>query len=198
MISQRLKTETLGFHKAIESNPLLMRLTKSDFTYEEYAFLLKSFYVFYSKLEQKLEASIGLVDILPKFQDRFKTPLLLTDLLLLNVSTEIDTKLNLDLPKVDSLAQAIGVFYVLEGATLGGQIIQRFLKKLNWAENCKAFYFYNAYDVNTGQMWKSFLQAIDSYNWTPEQENKIIISASTTFVLLDQFLVKSLMVHQYQ
>lgn len=57
-------------------------------------------------------------------------------------------------------AEALGALYVLEGATLGGQVIIKRLKK-NEPFSTLPLAYYNVYADHTGVMWTQFLENIN-------------------------------------
>ena len=56
----------------------------------------------------------------------------------------------------------MGALYVLEGATLGGQVIIKRLKK-NEPFSTLPLAYYNVYADHTGVMWTQFLENINQY-----------------------------------
>jgi heme oxygenase len=52
--------------------------------------------------------------------------------------------------------EALGAFYVLEGATLGGQILLRHLTRHFEGAAVGGFAFFRAYGEQVGPMWKAF------------------------------------------
>ena len=71
--------------------------------------------------------------------------------------------------------------YVLEGATLGGQIISRHLQTqlgINEKSGCA---FFGSYGQEVGPLWKSFIAVLSKYPKTQAQNEKIVQSACRTF-----------------
>ncbi|MBA2709832.1 MAG: biliverdin-producing heme oxygenase [Tatlockia sp.] len=81
----------------------------------------------------------------------------------------------------------MGYLYVIEGATLGGQIIIKMIEtQLQLTKNLGGRFFYG-YGDKTKVMWDKFcinLNEIDSI----EQQNIIITSANDTFKKLHKWL----------
>jgi heme oxygenase len=91
-----------------------------------YRRLLQAYYGFYRPMESTLYDA-GLI---PGGFDqalREKTPTLHTDLIALGVANQAIAALPLclALPRLDTPAACLGALYVLEGATLGGQVLRR-------------------------------------------------------------------------
>jgi heme oxygenase len=59
--------------------------------------------------------------------------------------------------------QALGVYYVLEGSTLGGQIICQQLTKQFANEIQNKLHFYHGYGQNTQTYWQQFSQIMNHH-----------------------------------
>ena len=121
----RLKSGTEEQHRALERFINPFETFRSQESYK--ACLWKSW-----ALYQSLEADLAPLDwrsVGIDFASRQKVHLLERDLIALGVPLPL-VKKSKTLPDVVDLAFAIGCLYVLEGATLGGQIISRHLAKL--------------------------------------------------------------------
>ncbi len=118
----------------------------------DYEKLLRKFYGFYAPVEPQILSKIQLQNIDFDYEARLKLPLLERDLQILN-GADFDIKtleICRDTPALDNFAQVIGCMYVLEGATLGGQIIGRHLReKLNLCPANGAAFF-NSYGEQVG------------------------------------------------
>ncbi|HTG57041.1 MAG TPA: biliverdin-producing heme oxygenase, partial [Niabella sp.] len=73
-----------------------------------------------------------------------------------------DQHIPVDQPSFIDEMEALGALYVLEGATLGGQVIIKRLKK-NDSFSTFPLAYYNVYTDHTGLMWKRFLENINQY-----------------------------------
>lgn len=87
------------------------------------------------------------------------------------------------LPPLDTEAQVLGALYVLEGSTLGGQVIARQLAKAGVPLQA---YFRGNGDA-TGPLWKSFCQLLTDAA-TDDNSPEIVESARLTFQQLDAWL----------
>jgi heme oxygenase len=119
-VLERLRAETRTEHDAIERSPLLQELFSGNPRREAYRTLLERKYGFHRPVERILRRSApGLL------ADRARSNLLACDLNALGLSLGDLAALPeaRELPPLDSPAARLGVMYVLEGATLGGQVI---------------------------------------------------------------------------
>jgi len=98
--------------------------------------------------------------------DRSKAQRLRRDLISLGVPSRRISALpqRSELPSILSPADAMGVLYVLEGATLGGQIILRQVtSKLGLTAQSGA-QFFAGYGASTGQKWRDFVSALERFD----------------------------------
>jgi heme oxygenase len=85
-----------------------------------------------------------------------------------------------------SRASAVGSIYVLEGSTLGGQLISRAMSGVGWTPPGGLTYF-APYGSRTGEMWRSFAawadEAVPHAEWVEAASG-----ANRTFALLEAWL----------
>jgi len=60
------------------------------------------------------------------------------------------------LPEIKNTAQAFGALYVIEGSTLGGQIIKKMVQKQLCMEGNNGLSFFDGYREATSDMWQVF------------------------------------------
>jgi heme oxygenase (biliverdin-IX-beta and delta-forming) len=164
MILQELREHTQLQHRALEKlvRPCL-GFDGASASQQNYRVLMQRFWGFYAPLEETLWARDWNFENY-RAAERRKTPLLQRDLSALGSAPHEQKTLVrcADLPALNSRAQVLGCFYVLEGATLGGQIIARHLRKTLdiGPENGGAFFA--SYGENIGPMWQNFRVLITS------------------------------------
>jgi len=90
---------------------------------------------------------------------------------------------------IDSISRAIGVLYVIEGSTLGGQIIASMLKKQIPSLNNNELSYFLSYGEKTMSMWSSFKNNYDIILSTID-ENSVVEGAKETFEKLEMWLTK--------
>jgi len=177
-ILHQLKQRTAAHHRRLESEAnILPSLSCLD----EYRKLIVSMFGIYKTLESRLQAVERLSIFLPDVGDRWKAQTLTRDLAVLAVFPE-PTLMCTDVVAILSVAEAFGCLYVLEGSTLGGQIISRQLgAKLGLTpENGGAFF--SSYGPRVGQMWKVFSERLELFcSGHPECQEEIVQAALATF-----------------
>jgi len=177
-ILHHLKQRTAAHHRRLETEA---NIWPSLSSLDEYRKLIVSMFGIYKTLELRLEAVENLLIFLPDVGDRWKAPTLARDLAALGVFPE-STLMCTEVVAMLNVAEAFGCLYVLEGSTLGGQIISRQLRaKLGLTpENGSAFF--SSYGPRVGQMWKVFGECLESFCSThPACHEEIVQGALATF-----------------
>ena len=178
-LHQRLKEKTQVYHHQIERTPLLNKLVNSSIDLAGYRILLKQFHAYIIPCE----ATILCSPWSSLLENRNKTSQLNKDLM--DIGTPENIKCPV-LPPLITREQIIGYLYVIEGATLGGQIIARILQdKLGLTPQYGARYF-NSYGPNTKKMWDEFCHLLNQVK--ASHEHQVIVSASMTYTaMIDWF-----------
>ena len=181
MILKRLRSETAQQHAAIEKQ---LPLLDPTLTHKPYCQLIARFWGYYAPLEAQLE------HIYPTGLDgkeRLKTPLLENDLRSLGWSLALLPRCS-NLPPLNSPSQVLGCLYVIEGATLGGQLISRQLRATLGLTPDSGAAFFSGYGPLTGTRWRAFCAFLTETAAPLDQDEVIIDSANATFETLGQWL----------
>jgi heme oxygenase (biliverdin-IX-beta and delta-forming) len=121
---------------------------------------------------------------LDDFPLRLKAPLLLQDCRALSLKPALGAPV----PSVCDVASALGGFYVLEGASLGGQHLLPIVKaKLGLTEQNGASYL-ASYRLEVKSMWNYFGAAVESHCQTSEDVERATAAARLTFLALEEWL----------
>ena len=187
MILAKLKEQTAEQHHRLEAKlDILTRLSSP----QGYKSLLEQFYGFYRPLEIHLGSVMCPSGSLSNFTARRKTPLLEKDLLFLDSSERDLAELPQcqKLPTVESEAQAFGCLYVLEGATLGGQIISKYVADKLGYERERGATFFKSYGAEVRAMWCGFVQTLSEYATAHDADDEVVAAAVDTFDKFDQWL----------
>lgn len=187
MIMLQLRERTRAHHDRMEQN---VDISERCGSLESYRLLLEKFYGFYAPVEAALGSRSDWESSGLDFNRRRKVPLLRADLRALGVcNADLDRLPHCSyLPNLNTTAQALGCLYVLEGATLGGQIIARQIKAALNIDRHNGGAFFCSYGNAVGAMWKSFGGALTAYSSAHAVEEIIIGSACDTFTTLDRWL----------
>jgi heme oxygenase len=187
VILPRLKQATAARHAAVESRSVLLDRQLSRATYRE---CLRRFFGYYAPLELRLLRSQAWHGAGLAYGDRQKTPRLSQDLAALGVTPEelAQTPLCHALPDLRSTARLFGCLYVIEGATLGGQIVTRHLQASLGVTPQSGGAFFSGYAEHTGSRWKAFGAHLTEFALASGADDEIVASANETFETLDRWL----------
>lgn len=174
-----LRERTGKQHQELER--VLIPMIKDVNTPEKYVRLLQLFYGYYYPLEQHIAAHMDL-SFPGGFGRRRKAALLLDDISNITGAPATPSATCSELPEIVDAAQALGVMYVLEGSTLGGQVISQILiRNLQVPELSKALTFFNGYGSDTQSFWDTFVHYLQGYHGTEEQQQRLLDAAADTF-----------------
>lgn len=178
-IMTRLKTETKVYHTALETTPNSQALMSPQVSLQTYQQSLKKFYGFHAPIERHLAA------LLPDWEARRKVPALLADFAILGQDINTIPECP-SLPLLDTPSKQWGYLYVVEGASLGGQIITRHLRQ---HLPLQEFHYFGSYGEEVGLMWRSFSGQLSAYAHNPALEDEVIAGAVETFSKLKVWLL---------
>ena len=83
------------------------------------------------------------------------------------------------LPDLANRHEALGLFYVLEGSTLGGHVIRKQLD--NAGIGAAGLSFLDPYGAQSGARWRDFIQVLDRESQAPDASGAIIKGAVAGF-----------------
>lgn len=183
-LRERLRLRTQPAHQALETD---LRLLDGHADALRMRALLSRFHGFHAGFEPAL--ADRLAGEAAFVQARARLPALRADLGRLGLAaSEIDA-----LPQCTAAAglaateaEALGALYVMEGSTLGGQLITRELGGLPWWPAGGLTYF-DPHGRATGLRWRETLARLEAA--PPEQHDTLIEAADRAFRLLHGWLV---------
>jgi len=186
-IHAELRQKTRDFHIAVETK--LGVLLSDELSLDQYAGALKRFYGFYKPIESRLGCIPGLNLPELKLVDRIKLPWLVRDLAALSVdSAELANLPCCDnLPRLETVSEALGCLYVLEGSTLGGKVITGHVKRVLPLDERRGCSFFNSYGDEVGRMWRFFLERLAEHCEDDCDDDVVVHSARQTFASLDRW-----------
>ena len=143
--------------------------------YEEYLSAMRELTYFTEK-----EIFPGVAEVYPEVFSRVKLAWINEDLTVLGAPplTNYNAYTNISLP---TLAERIGWLYVVEGSTLGGRMILKFLNGRLPQLQQNGTRFLEGYGAETGSMWKGFLQFLSAYSIENNKEEEVIAGATKAF-----------------
>jgi len=154
---QQLRAATRLVHACVEA---ALPLLDPALTRDRYVRVLQAFHGFYAALEPRIAAAAGAHGVALSITNRAKSPLLARDLNVLGAKL-VSLSPEVELPDVSTPSRAVGALYVIEGATLGGQIIRKHLRDRLGIEATTGAAFFNGYGAATRTMWARFGNHVD-------------------------------------
>jgi len=154
-VLDEIRAATRRQHKSLEDEWDLVRaLLRVDGRYR----IVRALYEVHAPSELALLPWLtGLSDL--GYEQRLKAPLLQADLRALGASESELLQPTPQVLKFENSAHALGFAYVLEGSTLGGQVIRKAVAAA--AGPLLGLTFFGAYGPDTGTRWKQFCQVIE-------------------------------------
>lgn len=178
-----LRTATAAQHMALEAR---LPLTHRDLDQTTYQRIIEAYYGFHVPLQQLMERLSGAT---APGCERRKLPALRRDLQALGLSiAQIDALPRCaELPVLETTAQLLGIMYVMEGATLGGQVLRRMIAERLSIQADNGGEFLDVYGRNTGRLWKAFLEQLAAFDY-PDHNQQTVDAACATFGCFEAWL----------
>lgn len=179
MVSEYLKQNTAQYHDAAEKLFNSEKIFSRTFTLENYKKIINTNYLMLLHSEDKIFNSLS-DKFSEKLQlnDRKKLPLIEKDLASLSLENR---EVSHDIEFINE-HEALGAMYVIEGSTLGGNVIAKQLSKTEGFDDV-TFNFFGCYQENTGPMWKNFKEVLDT-EVTEENYNEVLSGAKKLYTFL--------------
>lgn len=180
---ERLKSETQQHHTELEST---LGLPSSA---DHYRDQIAAFYGFVCPWETEILGSSHASLLI----GRVKTPWLAADLNAAGIDHHDQTRVPLSeaLPPLDTREEVLGSMYVLEGSTLGGQMISRYLERTLGLSGGRGYAYHQSYGTDVPRKWREFKEVLLSHS-SPRADEAIIASADQTFANLHRWFKRRL------
>ncbi len=195
LLTDTLRSGTRTHHERIEQRLGLPHSVTSQSAYRE---LLIGFYGFYLPVEPRLLEKLSTLSEL-RMSERQKLDLLRQDLTALGLDDQAIEALPRcsHIPPLGSVPQARRCLDLLEGSTLGGQVISAHFTRMLEITAKTGGRFYQGYGSATASYWRAFKEAANAYSARyPEQDSLVVESACSTFELLEIWLCSARQVQQ--
>ena len=177
MISAYLKEQTKQQHDDTEAKLQSQKIFDKSYTLDDYKTLLIHNYKLINRYEPQIQEQLKNYPEL-KLDLRSKINSLKTDLNNLNISTENEEPTQ----NLENEAEAFGALYVMEGSTLGGNVIGKQLKRNPEFEGVE-FNYFGVYGESTGPYWQEFKSIIDE-KISEENYESCVTGAKKAYQLL--------------
>jgi len=153
VLAMRLREETRTAHQGIDQHPLLLPLMQDTLTRPHYALVLQTLFWVHSPLQHAFTQALQQAGLEYELADRVGW--LYSDLSHLGV-TPTTAVPPWSAPVPTNAAELTGMLYVIEGSTLGGQVISRRLATSLSLGATNGARFFFGWGANTGNRWRMF------------------------------------------
>jgi len=150
-----LRAQTRPQHEALEQIPESKILTDESLTDAEYANYLSRLYPVIKAFESQIFPIVQ--HLVPDIETRRKEPVLQQDLAQLGVNSKELPDYRFDTERITA-SEAMGMFYVIEGSTLGGKFIAGNIRKALGRGPENGARYFSIYGDSLGSKWKYFLE----------------------------------------
>ncbi len=178
-LSAELRIRTAGLHRQAEQQ---LNLPDAVSTCDDYRRWLAGFFGFYQPLEAILTAFPDWDGLGISIVSRLHAPAIAHDLAVLGSTSAPPLAPAHLLPELPTVAHGLGALYVLEGATLGGQIILRGIETRLGLSIGTARQFFGGRGRDLGPMWNDFRNRLDDYGRLHAlKRDDVVAGAQRTF-----------------
>jgi heme oxygenase (biliverdin-IX-beta and delta-forming) len=167
---ERLRRETLPAHNAVEQSVPLMDDELDVGTYVSCLLKLHGIIAAW----EEWAAPNAPAWIRPLLAARRRGPLLVLDLIWFGADGSGEARPSL--PEITDAAGLLGAMYVMEGSTLGGQLIARHVERVLGLTNGQGNAYFRGHNERTGQLWTEFCDALRTK--VPDNETDTVIAAA--------------------
>lgn len=176
---EQLREQTRETHAALERQPLMCRLMSPAVTWEDYAQFLGRLYAAYLPFCVHIDATVdrfALADMSPQEIPGF----LHQDIQELGMAAPAPLPAA-QLPQLGSDLEALGAWYVLEGAALGGAVVAKHLRR-HLGEAVPLGYLAGR-NIQSPRRWRRFNTHFSAVLSTPDLLPGICTGANTCYAL---------------
>ena len=184
-VHSRLKQATAQAHEDTEELAYIEQLRNGTITLAQYKHLIAANYQLFCHYEPLIASALPST-ILEQLHwpEREKLAALKKEV----QQWELPTSVNLPTRFTLTKAQAFGALYVLEGSTLGGNMIAKMIDKAGIIPTGKPMLFYGFYGDRTGIKWKQLLQILDEQLVDEQEQEAAVAMAKHVFATLSELL----------
>jgi heme oxygenase len=184
-----LKSGTAEQHRAVEN---LMPFFREEFSLQDYTRTLAAFLGFFEPVEQALREATDWTALGIAIHDRSRAHLLRDDLMALGLSASQIASFprSATLPLIHDLESALGCLYVLEGSTLGGQVIGRELARRFGMDAASGASFFLSHGSRVGEMWKEFCAVVRNHVQQPDRQLLAVEAAKQFFSSFENWILR--------
>lgn len=182
MLNEYIKEHTKEAHQTLEV--IVIKQLKAIRSEEDYANILKKFYIYFSSVEYAIQSYIE-GDVLPDYAQRRNSTHIRADIETLGGEVEVNR--TAIVPLIRNAREALSALYVLEGSIMGGPYIVQMLKKYGITQG---FSFFSGYGDESAKMWEKFVNVLNTVGSDPITFPDSANTANQTFSRFQDMLIE--------
>ena len=185
----RLKTLTRPLHDKLESLEISKKLLSHQIDKADYIAYLIAMKAIHEQVESQFSTYFS-SNTLQHLMTRQRLALITTDLSALGYSHYDLSEQQAEAWLIPwSLESLLGALYVLEGSTLGGQMIAKKTNHIVGNDGLVATRYFCGYGENNLAQWQLFTQFLDEFDTKhANTTDKVVLGAIATFLSIHQLL----------
>jgi len=170
----RLRRETAADHEAVEGAVPLMQ---PGLDVAEYVSCLRRMHGVVAAWEERAgEAAPEWLGLM--LTARRRAGMLESDLACFGAAKDDGSRAAI--PEITDLPSLLGAMYVMEGSTLGGQLIARHVATTLQLEDGRGNAFFRGHGEQTGRMWKEFCEVM-KVRVSEDESEAVVVAAKAMF-----------------
>ena len=186
LLSTFIKENTKDLHQSVEEKMNAQAIFDQNYQLDDYKYLLGMNFRLHQQFEDKAYAALS-EDLRSQLNPNLRKKLHLLEKEANELTIQM-SKTDIKIPILNE-AEALGIIYVMEGSSLGGNVIQKQLKKNPRFETID-FHFFGCYGDKTGENWKSFLEIFNS-QLDENQFEDVLTGAQKAYTYLLDYSIES-------
>lgn len=186
---ENLRTKTAQSHVALEDLPISKSIINPEVTNQEYILYLDLMKDVINDAESNIYPLTA--DIITDSNERLRNHLLDNDFKALG-HKKVPTDVNPLSAGITNLtpAFALGIFYVLEGSSLGGRVIYKNINTALGYDIENGASYFGGYGGQTGSHWRTFIGMLTQYEEQNNNADEIIAGADHCYNAISRYLIE--------
>jgi len=156
---QCLRDATHAEHVRLNQHPLLVGITRPDYSLQNYHRVLLAYFHFYRAFEESIDRGLGSLHVEFDYRHRRKIHWIAQDLRYFGIDPDAVTcrpGIPVSPMEFDNVGKLVGALYTIEGSSLGGAVIFRKLATSLQTTVARGARFFYGYGADTPAHWQQF------------------------------------------
>ncbi|MFZ2269620.1 MAG: biliverdin-producing heme oxygenase [Azonexus sp.] len=186
-----LRNGTHPDHVRLNQHPLLSGMTRPGYELASYQRVLSAYFHFYRTIEAAIDQALAAGVSGFVYEARRKLPWIVCDL----EHFAIDPASLVDRPYIPAVqfsfadeGALLGTLYTIEGSSLGGQVISRYLAEHLALTPAAGGRFFHGYGAQTLLFWEEFETFLNAALSSESARRSALAAAKSTFAMMESVL----------